>query len=137
MAMGFSVSLRTARATALITAMDAAAPTPGYIEFYSGSRPGTGAAITAQVLLGTVTLGAPSGTVASGTLTLTTATDDLSVDADGTLTWCRVYDGAGTFVADFNCGLNGSGATVIFNTVVALQGGILKINSGIFTEGNA
>lgn len=136
MSIGLSEAVRNARGQALIDAMDADA-SPGYIEFYSGLRPATGAAISGPVLLGTVTLGATSGTMVAGLLTLTSTTDDLSVDADGTLTWCRVYDGAGTFVMDMNCGLAGSGATVIFNSTAALSGGILKINSGSFVEGNA
>lgn len=136
MAIGLSTIIRTARAQVIIDAIDVDTA-PGYVEFYNGVRPATGEAVTTQTLLGTVTLGSPSGTASNGTLTLTSTTDDLSVDDDGTLTWCRVFDGAGGFIMDMTCGLAGSGATVIFNSTTALAGGILKINSGTFVESNA
>lgn len=135
MALSFSASLRTARAAAITAALDAASPTPGYIEFYNGSRPGTGVAVTSQTLLGTITLGLPSSTASNGVLTFTTTTQDLYVDSDGTITWARISDGSGGFVMDASCGLSGSGADFIFNSVDALEGGILKLNSGAITEG--
>ena len=137
MSLGFSTVLRNDRLQTIKDLLDAANPTPGYVEFFGGSRPSTGGAVTSQPLLGTVTLGLPSATIASGVLTLATTTQDIYVDADGTLTWARFYSGAGAFVMDASCGLTGSGADFIFNSVSALEGGILKINSGTITEGGA
>lgn len=136
MSLGFSPALRSLRAQSIVTTLDAGSA-PGYINFYTGTRPSTGAAITSQVLVGTVTLGATSGIVNAGVITFAATTQDVSVDNDGTITWARMFDGDDVFVCDASCGLTGSGADFIFNTVNALSGGILKVNSGLITEGNA
>jgi len=137
MAIGMSEATRNARLQAIIDAVDADGPTEGYIEFYNGTRPATGAAVTTQTLLGTVTFGLPCATISAGTLTLNPTTDDVSVDADGTLRWARVYSGSATFIMDLTCGLAGSGADIIFTSVDALSGGVLKITAGTIAEGNA
>ena len=136
MAMGFSEDVRNARAQVFVDKMDAGS-SAAVINFYNGVRPATGAALTTQTLLGTVTMGDPSGTVSGGVLTGTSTTQDLSVDNDGTLRWARILDSDGTFILDCDCGVAGSGASIIFNSVDALQGGILKVTSFTITEGNS
>lgn len=137
MSLGFSTDLRNARAQSIIDRLDDGAGSPGYIEFYAGTRPTTGAAVTSQTLMGTIVLGLPSGTVANGVMTLTSTTDDLSVDADGTISWARMYNGNDEFVIDGSCGLAGSGSDFILNTVTAQAGGFLSVNNGTITEGGA
>jgi hypothetical protein len=68
MTMGYATTLRTARAAAIRAAIDAG-PAAGYIEFYDGARPATGAAVTSQVLLATCTCSDPSGSESNGVLT--------------------------------------------------------------------
>jgi hypothetical protein len=137
--MNFKISLavRNARLAVIRDALDADT-NPGYIEFYTAPQPANGgAAITTQTKLGTCILSKPSGTVANGSLTLSTVADDLAADATGDIAWARLYDGAGTFVADGDVGDPNSSALIKFNTISALQGGLIKITSGELVEGNA
>jgi len=131
-----STAVRNARATVLITALDAAA-TAGEIRIYSGTKPAAGAALAGNTLLGTLALSDPSGVVANGVITFATVSDDTSADADGTITWARFVDGDGNFVADCDCGVAGSNAALIFNAVTVTTGGVIRITSGTGTEGNA
>lgn len=125
------------RATQIKNALDADT-NPGYIEFYTAPQPATGgAAITTQTQLGTCTMSKPSGTISSGVNTFATISDDVSADASGDIAWARFKDGAGNFVMDGDCGVSGSGAFIIFNTVSAIAGGTLKILSMSLTEGNS
>jgi len=136
MAVGMSLLARNARLQGLVDTIDLAA-TAGYIEFYDGARPATGGGITSQTLLATTILSPTSGIVSNAVLTFASINDDLSVDADGTCSWCRMYDGDNTFVLDMGCGLSGSGEEVIFNNTVFITGGAVSIISAAFTEGNA
>ena len=63
MTMSLAESLRNARLDLIATAIDAGAGA-GTLKFYNGDRPTTGAAITTQTLLATVTFADPC--VASG-----------------------------------------------------------------------
>jgi hypothetical protein len=134
--IGLSTTLRNARATAIRDAFDANA-SPGYIQFYTSPRPATGAAITSQTLLGTVTLSKPSGSVSNGVLTFDTITSDTSADASGAAVWARGYDGAGTFVADFDVTDNAGVGPIKLNNINIVAGGTISITSGTIAEGNA
>lgn len=139
MTMNFSTALRNSRAQAVIDHIDAGADavtTEGVMHFYNGPRPAAGAAITTETLLASCALSEPSGTVANGVLTFATISDDVSVDADGDVLWCRIVDSDGDWVIDLGCGIAGSGEQIIFNTLTARIGGVLQILSGSFTEGN-
>lgn len=136
MATGFSTTVRNARLTAIITAIDGGAGA-GTIKLYTGTRPATGGAITSQTLLGTLTFSDPCGTVSGGVLTFSTVTGDSSADADGTAAWARIADSTGTFVADVGVGVSGSGMEVIMNTTAIVAGGSIDITSAQITEGNA
>lgn len=133
MALGINVTLRNARLNVLRDAIDAGVG-PGVVKIYSGTRPATGGAAT--TLLGTVTCSDPCApNAASGVLTFSAFTEDSSADADGTATWARAEDSAGTFVADMSVGT--SGTDLIMNTVTIVTGGPIRIDSGTITEGNA
>lgn len=136
MSLKFSTALRNARLTAIISTLDAGASNATF-KFYSGTEPPiTGDAITTQVLIGTCTLSKPSGIVSAGVLTFEPIADDPIADATGTITWARLLNGDGSFVADMNCGITGSTAILIFNNTAVQAGGLISITSGSLTEGN-
>lgn len=131
------VALRSSRITAIKSALDNDT-NPGYIEFYTATQPDTGgAAITTQTKLGTCVLSKPCGTVTNGVLTFDAMADDVAADASGNIVWARFYDGAGAWVMDGDCGVNGSGTLIQFNTVVVIAGGVIQTLSGSLTEGNS
>lgn len=82
------------------------------------------------VLLGTLTLSQPAGTIANGILTLNTITEDSSADANNTATWGRFRDGDGNPVLDGSIGVAGSGADFIINTTNIVAGGPIRIADG-------
>jgi hypothetical protein len=133
MALKFATTLRTARAQAIITALDAGSE-GGKILIYTGTQPSAGASITTQTLLATCTLSKPSATLANGVLTFSPITEDSLADATGTIAWARVTDSSGTFVLDMAAGLTGS--ELIFNTLAVQEGGAMQILNGSITEGN-
>lgn len=135
--LGFSTTLRNSRVQAVLDKLDAAA-TAGVFKIYSAGsgRPATGGAITDQVLLGTITLSKPCGTVSNGVAVFAAFTEDPVADATGTIAFARGLDGNGVFVLDMGCGVTGSGKTLIFNTLSVQQGGVIQILSGSLTEGN-
>jgi len=136
MAINFSTTLRTVRAQTIITALDTGSAN-ATLKFYSGVKPATGVAITDQVLLGTLTFSKPCAAVTNGVLTFEPIAADPVADAAGTITWARALNGNGDFVFDMDCGASGGGSVVSFNNVTVEAGGIIQINSGALTEGNA
>ena len=136
MAISMTSAMRTSRLQVVLNAIDAGV-TAATMNFYTGPRPASGAAITTEVLIGTVTFSDPCGTIANNVLTFSTISDDVSADANGDIVWARINDGDGTWVMDLDCGETGSGAEIIFNTVTARVGGVIQVLSGSLTEGNA
>jgi hypothetical protein len=135
MSVGFDLALRSARLQAVLNTLDAA-PTAAKFQFYTAPRPATGAAITTQTLLGTCLLSKPAGAVSGFVLTFDPITDDIAADNTGDIAWVRCLDGDNNFVLDMGAGIAGSNQEVIFNTVSVLQGGLIEILSGAFTEPN-
>ena len=136
MTMKFNETLRTARAQQIIVAIDADT-NPGTIKFYNGTQPANGAAITTETLLGTLTFSKPSATATAGVITFAVINEDSEADANGTATWARITDGAGAFVMDVSIGTIGSGEVIEMNTTSIVEGGPIRINSFVITEGNA
>ena len=135
MALGLATAVRNSRLNVIRDAIDAGAGA-GVVEIYDGTRPATGAAVTTQTLLGTVTCGDPSAANATGgVLTFNSFTEDSAADADGTATWGRILDSDDTFVTDLSVGT--SSADLIMNTTAVVTGGPIRIDSGTITEGNA
>lgn len=138
MTLGFATTLRTARATAIRDALDVGA-TGALIDIYDGTRPATGAAITTQILLATLTCSTISGTITNGVLTFNAITDGTgTAGATGTgktATWCRMRDSASTFVTDGSVGT--SGADINLNSTLIATGQTVSCTSGVITEGNA
>lgn len=136
MALGFATTLRSNRATQILNAIDAGA-TGGLLLLYTGARPATGAAITTQTLLGTLTFSTTSGTVTDGVLTFDAITADASADATGTATWFRITDSAGTFVMDGTVTATGGGGDLTLNTTSIVTGGPISVTgTKQITEGN-
>jgi hypothetical protein len=154
--ISFATALRDTRAQAVIDAINAGAG-PGTALFYSAPRPAAGAAITTQVLAGTLTFSEPAGTVNNGVTTFATITEDSSVDNTCWIRWVRVLDGDGNFVMDMDAaeftgdpqtdgtlraadgaveGIN-TAAPVRMPSAHVFQGGALRITGAAFTEGNA
>lgn len=136
MGIALADTIRTARATAILTAMDAGSG-PAVMKFYTATQPTKGAAITDQTLLGTVTCSDPAGTVLSGVLTLSAIADDALADADGITTWARVLDSTGAFVMDITVTNNAGAGPIKMASTQIYAGGIIRVASAIFTEGNA
>ena len=127
MAVAYSTAVRTARMSALVTEAGANAK----INFYNGTRPASGAAITTQTLLATLTAGATLGSVTNGVLTLGAVTQNNANHANGTPTWVRITKSDDTFIADFSIP-----GDVSFTGTVA-TGVDITLNASTITEGNA
>lgn len=135
-ALRLTTATRSARATALKNTIDAGSGA-GKIEFYAGSLPATvNTAISGQTLLATCELSDPCGTVTDGVLMFSTVSDDVAIDATGTIAFGLIVDSDGNVVGDGMAGVAGSGAAFIFNTVSAVAGGICRLTSAAITEGN-
>lgn len=139
MTLGMSTALRTSRGTQTLNALDANA-SAGFIEIYSGTRPATGAAIGAAVLLATCTLSKPSGVVSNGVNTfnaISNGTGTAGAAGGTTATWCRFKDGSGAFVQDGSVSATGGGGDIQLNSVVIATSQTVQVTSGTITEGNA
>lgn len=138
--MNFRTSLRTSRAQDIITAIDEGNEA-GILELYTATKPATGAAITTQTKLGTLTFSDPCGTVTDGVLTFGAWTPDASADNDGTCTWGRISSrnsGVSTFVMDVSITEAGGGGDFIINTAAVVAGGSISLSgTATITEGNA
>lgn len=126
MALALSTTLRTARATAIVTEAGANAK----IKFYNGTRPATGG--TATTLLATLVGGASViGTVSSGVLTIGAVSQTNSGHVSGTPTWVRITKSDDTFVADLSI----PGELSFTGTIAT--GVDVTLSSSTITEGNA
>ena len=133
MSLAFASTLRTTRADAINTAINAG-PGAGLLRIYDGSRPATGGAAT--TLLAELTFSDPAGAGASaGVWTASSITQDSSANATGTATWFRVVDSSAAFVMDGNVGTSGSDLNVTTTSITATQP--VSVTSFVITEGNA
>ena len=99
----------------------------GVLLLYTGTIPSSGGAITDQVLLCTLQLPSPAGSVALGIFTLDSGVEAIAV-ATGVAAWARVKDGFGAWVMDMDVGASGSGAAIIATPVEVFAGGTVRIN---------
>lgn len=133
---GYSTTIRNARQTVIGTNIDGGAG-PGLLRLYDAPKPATGAAITTQTLLATLTHSDPSvASVSAGLLTFDTITDDSSADASGECVWARSVDSTGTFCADWDVGDIGSGADIEMNNRDIVAGAPVEAVSWTIQEGN-
>jgi hypothetical protein len=118
-------TLRAARSQIYLDAFSG-----GELRVYDGTMPATGGgAITDQVLLATVVLPTPAGSVSNGDFVVAAPLEDLLIDADGIPTWARVVDSLGAWVCDFDAGAAESGAVLIVIPQQLYAGGTFRINS--------
>lgn len=133
MALGFATTLRTARASQIVTAIDAGSG-PGKCRLYNGTRPATGGTVT--TLLAELTFSDPSATVSSGVTTFNIITADSSADNSGTATWFRFVDSTGAFVMDGTITATGGGGDGTMNSTSITAGNPVNGLSIVITEGN-
>ena len=106
----------------------------GTIKLYTGTKPADpDTAIGSQVLLGTLTLSDPAGTVSGRTLTFGAVTMDSAADATGTATWARLADSAGVAVIDIDITTTGGGGFGQMNTTSIVIGGPITAPSVVIT----
>lgn len=133
MALGFATTLRTARASQIVAAIDAGAGA-GKLRLYNGTRPATGGTVT--TLLAELTFSDPCGTVTNGVLTFNNLTSDASADNTGTATWFRIVDSTGAFVLDGTITVTGGGGDITMTSTSIQAGVTVDATSLVFTEDN-
>lgn len=135
MALGIATPIRNNILNQILNAIDAGAGA-GTIKIYTGTRPATGAALSGNTLLGTLTFSDPCAAAPSGgVLTFNAITQDSAADATGTAAWARIEDSAGTFVCDASVGT--AGADINLSSVSITAGGPISITSATITAPNA
>lgn len=119
----YSAAAKVAAHTAFRDLIDAHATLPGSIKVRDA----------ADVLLGTITLADPSGTVNGGTgqLTFAATTRDESADAGGTIAYVEICDGAGAvhLALPAEAGTVPVSGKAVFNTLTVVASGPIEINS--------
>ena len=114
---------------------------PASLDIYSGQMPATPeAAVTTQVLLGTLYLPYPCtaspGSLTSSALTVGDITPDASADASGVATWARISSRTNvpvkTPVIDIDVSSVGGGGVLQMNTVNFVVGGPILVSSLLF-----
>lgn len=135
-ALGFATTLRNNRLDQITSYVGAS----GLLRIYSGSRPSTGGAVGAAVLLAQLTLNSTfAGPASNGVLTLNAISPASSAAATGQATWFRVVRSDGsTFCFDGSVSTiaQGSGDLRLDDVNIVL-GGTVAISNGTITEGNA
>ena len=110
MILTFSNAVKSDRLQAFTRALDAGGA-GGKIKLYGGTQPAAGAAHS-QELLSELILPKPSAvSVENGVLTITAPFSAMALH-DGIVTWCRLTDSAGNWVAD--CDAGGSTSMAVF-----------------------
>lgn len=133
MAIGYSDTIRNARLAADLTTVGNAS----LLRLYSGSRPATGGAIGAAVLLSQHTCGSPFAPAAVAGVQTANAIADGTGLANGTATWARWVTSGGTFIADMSVTVAGGGGDVqLVGTAAIATGQTVRVTSFVRTHGN-
>jgi hypothetical protein len=109
---------------------------PCTVEVYSGAMPaGPHAATAGQVRLGTLVCSDPVGSVANGTLTFSSISEDVQADESGQASWARLFDGSGFARADFDVtDMEGNG-TIRMNSTAIVKDGPIRLDSFVIVMG--
>ncbi len=127
--LGFATTRKTSRGELLATWLSG-----GEIRVYDGTRPANAdTAIDAQVLLVTLTMATPAGTVTSGVFTGTNPAPAM-IATSGTAAWARVVDSSAGTIFDADVGLTGSGAVIEMSSLTLTEGGYCTITSFTLIE---
>lgn len=94
-----STSLKSSQLSAWVAHMDAGPGAGAVLEIYTGTAPAPGGTPVGSVLLVSITLAKPVGTVLDGVLTLSISPLSLNV-ASGEAQWARWYTAAGVWAGD-------------------------------------
>ena len=124
MAITLNATLRSARATAIVTEAGASAQIKLYTSAYA-------------TLLGTLTCSATLGTVTTGVLTFNAITQDSSADATGTFALARIYKSDGTTMVIEGLTVGTGGTDIVMNAAASTIGAAISMSSAVITEGNA
>lgn len=132
MSLGFALSVRNARAQAVVDHLDKAA-LPGSLAIFATAQPSTGDP-PGGAPLASIPLQKPCGTVANGVITFN-VTQPGQVNPGGTAVWARGYDGDGNFVVDGNVAVTGTpGAAFTLDNVVLLLGAFVFLSAATLSE---
>lgn len=131
MALGFNVSVRNARLSAISAAADAGTGA-ATITVHSGTKPAVGG--TATTTLVTLNMSDPAFNAPSGGTMSARAISSAVIAASGTATWFRIKDSSGTFVCDGTVGT--ASADMIVPTVTFTAGVTFNVSSLVITDGN-
>ena len=135
MALAYSTTLRNAQLDAIDDAMNAGSA-GATLKIYSGTRPATGAALSGNTLLATLTFSTTAfGAASSGSITAASITSDSTADATGTASFFRIEDSDSTFIMDGDCGTSGSDLNLDTTSISA--GATVSISSFVITAGNS
>ncbi|MGL6489759.1 hypothetical protein ACSZNX_01275 [Aeromonas veronii] len=132
--ISYAEGLRTSRAQLLATAIDTGSGASAKLTIYTGTKPAPGAATTDQLALVALTFSHPCAkTISGGVLTLKPLAEQMAT-ASGVPTWGRIVDRDGTFVADLDVGVPGSGADLEIPASEFFAGALIRINNATITE---
>lgn len=126
-------TVRDAMLEALLARIDESSA-PATLEIYSGTIPDSPDDTPgAGVLLATLTLSQPAGSVAGGALTFDAISQDPSADATETAAWGRLKDGDGDVIFDANLGVTIGQFAIVINTTAIVTGGPVQVTSAVIT----
>ncbi len=132
MSLGFSLSVRNARAQAVVDQLDKAT-LPGSLAVFATTQPATGAPPGGAPLV-TIPLQKPCGTVANGVITFA-VTQPGQINPGGNAAWVRAYDGDGNFVVDGDCAVTGTpGAAFTLDNVTLNLGAFVFLSAATLSE---
>ena len=135
--INYSTPVKNAMLCALADLIDAADPAPGRLLLYTANQPVAGAAISDQIMVAECLLALPCGTVSNGQLNLTAPLEDNNLPASGEITWGRLLNGAGEWIADLDAETEteppSSTAALRLSKTSVYKGGIIRLNDGVLT----
>lgn len=124
MAVNYSSGLKDTRMTAVRDAIDAGAGA-GYLEICTASY---------ALVLATITLADPSGTISGGVLTFSgTPLSDTSADNTGTAAVARIKDSNGNIIVS-GLTVGTSGTDIVLNSTSITAGQQVTLNSATLTH---
>lgn len=124
-----SVALKSAQLAAWVAHLDTGPGAGALLEIYNGTAPVPGAAPTGSVLLVSITLAKPVGTVLDGVLTLSISPLSLNV-ASGEAQWARWYTAAGVWAGDSDVSADGGDGFVRLAETTLFLGGKAQVIGG-------
>jgi len=124
MAVNYSTAVKNSRMTVVRDAIDAG-PAAGTLEICTAAY---------AVVVATVTLADPSGTVSSGVLTFSGLPNSTTASNNGTAALARFKDSTGTVVCD-GLTVGTSGTNVIVSTTTFTSGQSVDLTAATLTHG--